>query len=188
MNTDAGGSDSNNRHWREKFLAKVDELEKAEQQAQHLHDLLKSGLLRLSLAADGLDTQLDKELEELRQLLKQQAPAFRLEQHFEELKLTILTLDEKKQQRVQQYIQALQTLSQPLQQLSNDKSLIKELDFFTSQLKYRCQDETAYSQLLTEWSQLQQQLLQGSQAASGNAASRDADKIASNKAQGLFHA
>ncbi len=175
--------------WREKFLAKVDELEHSEEQSQQLQSLLKSGLIRLSLAADGLDLTLDKELDELRHMLKSDTSTFRLQQHFEQLKHSILALDTKKQQRVQQCVTALHSLSSQLQAICANKPQLKELDFFIRQLKQRAQDEMHYSQLIDDFSALQKQILLSFNPQTSQATPhKESPQKSRSLFQSLFHA
>ena len=154
------GNESELHVWREKFLVKVDEQEQAEREYQEHIDILKSGLIRISLAADGIDLTLDSELAELRHMLKNQASNFRLQEHLQKVKQSILLLDEKKQYRIQQAVNAYQTLNQPLEFFTADKKLSKELKNFQADLPARMDNENIYSQLLHEFSQLHQQLFE----------------------------
>ena len=48
--------------WKQKYLASLDSLERTQQQYQGQVELLRKGLVRVSLAADGLDPALDQQL------------------------------------------------------------------------------------------------------------------------------
>ena len=53
-------------NWKQKYLANLDRLEKQEQQLTEIEGLMRHGIARLCLVAQGVDTGMDRRLDELR--------------------------------------------------------------------------------------------------------------------------
>src|SRR5690554_7270121 len=82
--------------WKHKFL---DALEDQEQQEKHLLArirLLRRGLLGVSLAGDGHDPHLDRQLAELRSVLRRDEREVGLEHLLEQIERSLLRLDNDK--------------------------------------------------------------------------------------------
>jgi len=62
---------SNDNRWRDRYLTALDEQEAQEKQYAEQRELLHRSMVRLSLAAEGQSPLLDKQLEALRQQLRQ---------------------------------------------------------------------------------------------------------------------
>lgn len=76
--------------WKKKYLELLDKQERLENNFNKQTDVLKRGLIRSSLAAEGNDEQLDQQLQGLRNLLRKQADTHELEQHINRLEKAIL--------------------------------------------------------------------------------------------------
>lgn len=57
-------------HWKQKYLASLDRLERQEKQFQQVEELLRTGISRVALAAQGVDRNLDRDLGELRKVIR----------------------------------------------------------------------------------------------------------------------
>ncbi len=82
--------------WKQKYLANLDRQERAEAQWQATETLLRQGLSRVALAAQGIDERLDRELDALRQAIRAGADAERLEQAIEGVADAVVRLDEQR--------------------------------------------------------------------------------------------
>lgn len=78
-------------------------------------ELLKRCLVRISIAADGLDPLLDRRLRELRSSLRADAPAHLLSELMPELERAVLKADSDRQERLVKIGQHLMALSNNLQ-------------------------------------------------------------------------
>jgi diguanylate cyclase len=85
--------------WKQKYLASLDRHEQAEKDWQALETLLRQGLTRVALAAEGIDSQLDQELNRLRKLVRSGAGAEKLESVVETLSATVTRLDDARQEK-----------------------------------------------------------------------------------------
>jgi diguanylate cyclase len=85
--------------WKQKYLASLDRHEQQEQAWAAMETLLRQGLTRVALAAEGLDAELDGQLARLRKLIRQGVEDYPpLESLIEELSQTVMRLDDARQQ------------------------------------------------------------------------------------------
>lgn len=85
-------------NWKEKYLVALEEFEASHKQDQQRLDILRRGLVRVSLAADGLDNTLDEQLAELRTNLRGSRDIRTLEPLVSDLERTIVALDDRRKQ------------------------------------------------------------------------------------------
>ena len=78
-------------------------------------EMLRRGLVRLSIAADGLDPVLDKRLKDLRSALRPDAPAYLLNELMPELERAVLAADSAREERMRNISSSLRTLVRQLQ-------------------------------------------------------------------------
>lgn len=98
-------------------------------------ELLRRGLVRVSIAADGLSPLLDRRLAQLRQALRSDAPSHLLEELLPDLEQAVLTADSARQERLQAVSRSLGNLARRLheqernpQSSTAQRELIKQLD------------------------------------------------------------
>ena len=85
--------------WKSKYLDSLDNLERKERAWGRLEELLRLAMNRVSLAADGVDARLDKQLESLRRLLRKGDEYQGLDALVEDISRTVKRLDEERQQQ-----------------------------------------------------------------------------------------
>lgn len=83
-------------NWKDKYLTALEEFDAAHKKDQQRLDLLRRGLVRVSLAADGLDKTLDQQLDELRTSLRGSRDINSLEPLVAQLERTIVALDDRR--------------------------------------------------------------------------------------------
>jgi len=83
-------------NWKEKYLSALEEFETSHKKDQLRLDLLRRGLVRVSLAADGQDKALDLQLDELRTALRSNRDINSLEPLVSQLEHTIVSLDDRR--------------------------------------------------------------------------------------------
>jgi len=71
--------------WKQKYLDSLNELEQKEQQWQEIETLLRRGVSRLTLLADGKNSLLDRHLEKLRNSVRSEKNTMRLKQMLDEV-------------------------------------------------------------------------------------------------------
>ncbi|MCF6336431.1 MAG: diguanylate cyclase [Gammaproteobacteria bacterium] len=81
-------------NWKQKYLASLDNLEKQEDKWQATEALLKQGLTRVALAAQGLNASLDDDLALLRKTLRKDIDLQQLEKVVSDLTQSVKRLDE----------------------------------------------------------------------------------------------
>ena len=118
-------------------------------------EMLKRGLVRVSIAAEGIDPLLDRRLKELRNSLRSDAPASMLTALLPDLERAVLAADQSRQQRRDQVCALLKKLIRQLQERDPPKETDRALRALSKQLD--AQDNIAQSlpKLLQELTQLQ---------------------------------
>lgn len=162
--------------WKSKYLDALDDLEKAQQLEKRRLEVLRKGVVRVSVAADGQDESLDSDLAELRAAMRSQREVLEIEPLIFKLEQTVKTLDTRRKQDSDGIDKLLDTqleryLELPLTR--NEKRLIKKFRKEYPELLASKGSQTALWQGFSEVadsiiSQYQQQLAQaGGQAPKG---------------------
>ncbi len=150
-------SDKNN--WREKYLNALDEQEALEKKFAEQQAILRSALVRVSIAADGQDDVLDKILTSLREQLRGDMSAVDISDILVQLERAALRFEENREQGAQDVRQALMDITKPLQQFKLSRSVRKELGDYLTQLPQRSKKVRLYPALLQQLAAIQQQAL-----------------------------
>lgn len=156
--------------WKNKYFAKIEEFEKTEKRFdEHIH-LLERVLVRVSLAAEGVDPALDKELGSLRTLLRREDHSVsELGQQLDRIEARVLALDEHKAGLSEQMLEALQSLCEVLAEAVESRDLRKQLKQFGKALRDRVDEVREYPALLKEYQAILGRSLQEVLAAAGGA-------------------
>ncbi|HTF96188.1 MAG TPA: GGDEF domain-containing protein [Cellvibrio sp.] len=149
--------DKNN--WREKYLNALDEQEQLEKKFARHQELLRSGLVRVSIAADGQDEALDKIMLRLRESLRGEFNAVEVSKTLEQLEQAALAFESHRDQGAQDVRQALGEIVKSIQSFKLSKSVNKDLDNYLGQLPERCKKIRLYPALLQELARIQQQAI-----------------------------
>lgn len=150
--------------WKNKYLELLDKQEKNEAFYNTHIDLLKRGLIRSSLAAEGNDKQLDDSLQGLRRILRANASNTDLEQQIEFLEKAVLKSEQKAIERKAAISAVLTSFIEQLQQLQPPKEVQRALRLFAKNLSAKISQPYSLYPLLYELKELQQQTLQASTA------------------------
>ena len=145
---------SSDQDWKEKYLDLIDSTERQKKRFDEQQDSLKKALGRLSVAATGLDEELDKRLDDLRRQLRSAKPK-PLGPLLSRLDASVVAYDSRRDQRAQTSLSALKGISEQLQSISRDKSADKGLKRFRGDLKSRVEQQFQYSAMLQELADLQ---------------------------------
>lgn len=94
-------------NWKDKYLQALEDLDASQKQDQQRLDILRRGLVRVSLAADGLDTHLDEQLAELRAALRSSRDITSLEPLVTQLERTVVALDDRRKQEQEELLRLL---------------------------------------------------------------------------------
>ncbi|MBB6520114.1 GGDEF domain-containing protein [Pseudoteredinibacter isoporae] len=149
---------SSDQNWKEKYLNLIDSNERQKKRFDDQQDSLKKALGRLSVAATGLDEELDKRLDDLRRQLRSSQPK-PLGPLLSRLDASVVAYDSRRDQRAGVSLDALKTISEQLQTISRDKAADKGLKRFRRELKSRVEQQYQYSVMLKELADLQSQVI-----------------------------
>ncbi|MDO8344667.1 MAG: diguanylate cyclase [Cellvibrio sp.] len=149
--------DKNN--WREKYLNALDEQEQLEKQFASQQELLRSALVRVSVAADGQDETLDQIMNKLREHLRGKMSATEFNGILSQLETAALAFEQHREQGAQDIRQALMDTTKPLQAFKLSRGVKKELNDYLTQLPQRSKKVRLYPALLQQLAKIQQQAL-----------------------------
>jgi diguanylate cyclase len=152
MNNDA-------QRWKDKYLASLERQETLERRWDARLDLLRRGLVRSSLAAEGADKAVDQCMQDLREILRRDDMDGGLSALIPRLEKAVLDSEQRRQQRVGQVSTALVALVDPLLELDLPREVRQPLKNYAKQLASRAEQVRELPLLLVELSALQQQAL-----------------------------
>ncbi|MDF3931542.1 GGDEF domain-containing protein [Pseudomonas citronellolis] len=159
-----------NQRWKEKYLANIEQQERLESRWEARIDLLRRGLVRSSLAAEGSDKAVDQCMQELRELLRRNDIDAGLSRLIPRLEKTVLDSEQRRQQRIRQNVTALQQIAQQLLGLDLPRDVRLPLKLFARDLEARASQSRELPVLLGELGNLQRRVLD--QLAAGPEAQR----------------
>ncbi|HCE6995772.1 diguanylate cyclase [Pseudomonas aeruginosa] len=145
--------------WKDKYLENVEQQERLQRRWDARIDLLRRGLVRSSLAAEGSDKAVDQCMKELREILRRDDMDAGLSGLIPRLEKAVLDSEQRRQQRTQQNIDALGELAQQLLALDLPRELRKPLKQFARDIEDRARQSREIPILLSELSRLQRQAL-----------------------------
>lgn len=149
--------DKNN--WREKYFNALDEQEQLEKTYARQQELLRSALVRVSIAADGQDEILDQIMAKLREKLRGDMIATDVHSILAQVETAALVFEQHREQGAQDTHQALMDIIKPLQNFKLSRSVKKELNDYLAQLPQRSKKVRLYPALLQQLARIQQQAL-----------------------------
>ncbi|ARU86534.1 GGDEF domain-containing protein [Pseudomonas sp. M30-35] len=152
MSTDAD-------HWKDKYLSGLEQQEKLERSWDMRLDLLRRGLVRSSLAAEGADKAVDQCMQDLRAVLRKNDIDAGLSNLIPHLERTVLESEKQRKKRAERITAALTALVDQLFRLEPPREVSKPLKAFAKKLERSYEHSSELPGLLTELSRLQQQTL-----------------------------
>nr|WP_314571330.1 diguanylate cyclase [uncultured Pseudomonas sp.] len=145
--------------WKEKYLHSIDQQEKLERRWNARLDLLRRGLVRSSLAAEGSDRAVDACMKEMREVLRGEDMDAKLAALIPRLETAVLESEQRRQSRVEQIGTALGALVTQLQSLPLPRDISKPLKKLAHGLEERAGQAREMPLLLSELSGLQERAL-----------------------------
>jgi diguanylate cyclase len=145
--------------WKAKYLQGLEDQEKLETRWDARFDLLRRGLVRSSLAAEGSDKAVDQCMQELRGILRRDDVDAGLSGLIPRLEKAVLESEHRRMQRVAQISNGFGALVGQLQALALPREISKPLKTFAKLLEGRVGQLQELPLLLTELSTLQRQVL-----------------------------
>ncbi len=150
--------------WKEKYLKGIEQQEKLERRWNARLDLLRRGLVRSTLAAEGSDKAVDQCMKEMREVVRTDEMDAGLAALIPRLEKAVLDSEQRRETRVTQISTALTALVEQLQKLPLPRDVSKPLKKFAKQVEDRAGQAREIPLLLSELSGLQGQALAGIEA------------------------
>ncbi|WP_101758708.1 hypothetical protein [Oceanicoccus sp. KOV_DT_Chl] len=150
----------NTSDWKDKYLDALDEQEKRDRQFKQMMTLLTKGIIRISMVAEGIDGQLDKQLAGMRQMFRDGSPSRRdLNTVIDALEGQVKRIDTVKTERAKVIASAFQSLVSQLQSLKPEKEAAQQLNQLGKVIKIRSGKIQEYSALINDYVSVQQEVL-----------------------------
>lgn len=141
--------------WKEKYLKSLEQQEKQERRWAARLDLLRRGIVRSTLAAEGSDRAVDECMKEMRDVIRSDNMDAALAGLIPRLEKAVLDSEQRRQTRIGQVGTALTALVTQLQALSLPGEVRRPLKKFAKQLDGRVSQPRELPLLLSEFSSLQ---------------------------------
>ncbi|MEE1865280.1 GGDEF domain-containing protein [Pseudomonas auratipiscis] len=145
--------------WKEKYLKSIEQQEKLERRWEARLDLLRRGLVRSTLAAEGSDRAVDQCMKEMREVIRTDNMDAALAGLIPRLEKAVLDSEQRRETRIGQVGTALNALVSQLQSLPLPSDVSRPLKKFAKQLDARAGQSREMPLLLGELSSLQGQAL-----------------------------
>ncbi|MCK3841985.1 MULTISPECIES: GGDEF domain-containing protein [Pseudomonas] len=145
--------------WKEKYLKSIEQQDKLERRWAARLDLLRRGLVRSTLAAEGTDRAVDQCMKEMRDVVRTDDMDAALAALLPRLEKAVLDSEQRRETRVDQISTALTALVAQLQKLALPREVARPLKAFAKQLDSRVGQAREIPLLLSELSSLQGQAL-----------------------------
>lgn len=145
--------------WKEKYLKSIEQQDKLERRWAARLDLLRRGLVRSTLAAEGTDRAVDQCMKEMRDVVRTDDMDAALAALLPRLEKAVLDSEQRRETRVDQISTALTSLVAQLQKLPLPREVARPLKTFAKQLDGRVGQAREIPLLLSELSNLQGQAL-----------------------------
>ncbi|MGN2433056.1 GGDEF domain-containing protein [Pseudomonas syringae] len=145
--------------WKEKYLKGIEQQDKLEKRWDARLDLLRRGLVRSSLAAEGSDRAVDECMKEMREIVRTDDMDAGLAALIPRLEKAVLDSEHRREVRAGQISSALTALVTQLQALPLPREVRKPLKRFAKDLEERASQARELPVLLSELSGLQGQAL-----------------------------
>lgn len=140
--------------WKKKFLDALEDQDKREKALNNRIKLLRRGLVGVSLAGDGLDSELDRELAALRTTLRSEDSEAGLEVLLEHIEKSVLRLDSRKEHSTWAIQNALTLSISQLQELELSRELKRGIKQYSKALAAKVSDPQNHSELIATFLEL----------------------------------
>lgn len=141
--------------WKEKYLKNIEQQDKLQRRWDAQLDLLRRGLVRSSLAAEGSDRAVDQCMKEMREIVRKDDMDAGLAALIPRLEKAVLDSEQRRETRAGQMGTALNALVSQLQRLPLPREVSRPLKAFAKQLDDRVSQARELPLLLDELSGLQ---------------------------------
>ena len=143
--------------WKEKYLNGLENIEHLEKDTALRMDIFRRCMVRVSLAADGIDVNLDESLAQLRESLRHELESAELERLSQQVEGAVLALDGRKLEKNNAFFEQFEKLIQQLIELSPPGDITSKLKRFLGPLKVSLASGPLDVSVLAEYTYLQQE-------------------------------
>ncbi|WP_462380281.1 GGDEF domain-containing protein [Pseudomonas sp. Marseille-QA0892] len=150
---------SEEQRWKTKYLESLEQQERIEQRWETRLDLLRRGLVRSSLAAEGSDKAVDQCMKELRNVMRSESMDAALSSLIPRLEKAVLDSEQRREQRGEMVAQSLTAIASQLQTLELPRDVSKPLKSFSRRVSREDVQGSELPALLAELARLQAQAL-----------------------------
>lgn len=156
--------------WKNKYFEKMEAAEQKEKGLLEHRHLLERIVVRVSLAADGADRSLDKELGKLRSLLRKEDYTQQdLSRQLDAIEAIVLKMDEQREGVSEAMLRAMTELVDLLADALQARDQRKQLKKYAKSMAQRIDDVREYPALLDEYRKILAQALRQAIEAGGGA-------------------
>lgn len=146
--------------WKDKYFDLNDEVERERKEVSAYTGLLQRFLVRISLAAEHVSDELDRELNSLRVAVREATPAKNdLDRRLKRIDAILLSTDEQKNQNAEKVIAAFNDLIHQLLQTEIPRRTKRSLNKLAKSLAERGAQFQEYPSLITDYAALQAEAL-----------------------------
>ncbi|MBC9252924.1 diguanylate cyclase [Pseudomonas alcaligenes] len=145
--------------WKAKYLESLEQQEQLEKRWDQRLDLLRRGLVRSSLAAEGSDKAVDQCMQELREIIRGEQMDAGLSALIPRLEKAVLDSEQRRQARVEGNVAGLTGLANQLLALELPREIRKPLKQYAKRIDERASSSRELPALLAELSSLQEKAL-----------------------------
>ena len=146
--------------WKSKYLESLEQQESLELRWEARLDLLRRGLVRSSLAAEGSDKAVDSCMQELRELLRRNDIDTGMSALIPRLEKAVLLSEKRREERIEQNIAGVSKLASQLLAMDLPRDVRRSLKQFSRQVEQRASHSSGIPALLSELGTLQGQVLE----------------------------
>ncbi|ENA32638.1 diguanylate cyclase (GGDEF) domain-containing protein [Pseudomonas sp. HPB0071] len=146
--------------WKNKYLEVVERQEEVEARWEARLDLVRRGLTRTSIAAEGNDKAVDECLHDLRNILRHENMDDELSRMIPRLEKTVLESERRRSERAEHAAKAFADLSHMLMALPLPRDIRKSLKRFAKKAANSAEQPGDFPKLVIELSRLQRQALE----------------------------
>ncbi|WP_286790119.1 MULTISPECIES: GGDEF domain-containing protein [unclassified Pseudomonas] len=146
--------------WKNKYLEVVERQEEVEARWEARLDLVRRGLTRTSIAAEGNDKAVDECLHDLRNILRYENMDDELSRMIPRLEKTVLESERRRSERAEHAAKAFADLSHMLMALPLPRDIRKSLKRFAKKAANSAEQPGDFPKLVIELSRLQRQALE----------------------------
>lgn len=154
--------------WKKKFLDSLEVNDTHEKSFKNRIKLLRRGLVGVSLAGDGLDAALDRELASLRATLRAQDSEAGIEPLLERIEKSVLRLDTRKEDSISSIKNALNLSVKQLQELQLSRELKRGVKQYAKNLQTKVKDPQNHSALVVDFLELLRMVVRELTATAGS--------------------